>query len=107
MTSILAILEESIILKSQDTIPYSNIRGQKILSYLKKLGNTQNEEKVLDLNVFQMHKEIGHRTDEVDLDENHKKAFNENRFSLKDFYTLDTSILEKYIFQLNEDQQFV
>ena len=104
MTTILATLEESIILKSQDTIPYSNLKGQKILSYLKKLGNTQNEEKVLDLKVFQMHKEIGHRTDEFDLNENHKKAFFENRFSLKDFYTLDTSILEKYIFRLNEDQ---
>ena len=44
------------------------------------------------------------RTAEVDLDENRKKAFLENKFSLNDFYTLDRSILEKYIFQLNEDQ---
>ena len=74
------------------------------MSYLKKLGNTENDDKVLDLKVFELHKEMGHRTAELDLDENQKKAFLENRFSLKDFYTLDTSILEKYIFRLNEDQ---
>ena len=59
MTTILAKLEESIILKSSDEIKYSNLRGQKILNYLKKLGNTQNTEKVLDLKAFQMHKEVG------------------------------------------------
>ena len=26
---------------------------------------------------------------------------------MQDFFTLDSSILEKYVFQLNEDQQFV
>lgn len=61
VTAILANLEESIILKSSDEIKYSNLRGQKILNYLKKLGNTQNTEKVLDLKAFQMHhsKEVG------------------------------------------------
>lgn len=77
------------------------------MSYLKKLGNTQTDEKVLDLKVFQLYKEIGNQTADDDLDENQKKAFLENRFSLKTFYTLDTSILEKYIFKLEEDQQFV
>ena len=39
------------------------------MSYLQKLGNTQNTEKMLDLKVFQMHKEVGEKTADVDLNE--------------------------------------
>lgn len=54
LNSIITNLEESIIVKSNNSIPYSNRRGKKILNYLQKLGGTTDQEKLLKMKIFEL-----------------------------------------------------
>ena len=54
LNSIITNLEESIIVKTNNCVTYSNRRGKKIVNYLHKLGNTTDHSQLLDLKVFEV-----------------------------------------------------